>query len=252
MASGRLQDESHGHAQLLEKKLAASQERVRELDTEVKVLQDALARDRASDAARRSPRARRRLGDEKEAREKLTALEESLRARNAETEELKQTCARLQREREQMLACADEQHSQRNARAEALGRENAALSDQAARLALELEQERVHHQASRAEAERALRQAREEAADLAERSRAQHQREVTELKAGFAVSHGTSRVAELQSRVSAQEVIIERLKGSLGQAAGEAASLATARVSRLDAPMFNKYILLTFQREMYK
>lgn len=257
LAAGRLKDASHAHAHALEKELSSNQRLVKERRTEVQVLQDALAKAGAAEPVR-SPKARKKLLEEEkhhryhgELHSQLEAMQEKLQKRNTEIEELRQTCVRLQREREQMLVCVDKRAGQSPEGVPpegAIAQENSTLKEKLSHLALEIEQQRVRYQASRSETERALRQAREEAAEMRENLRAQYKRDVDQVKAGFAVSHSTSKMAELQSKIAAQEVVIQRLKENMRESACNTATLTAAQVSWTSGfrHPFGKYVNVTF------
>ena len=113
---------------------------------------------------------------------------------------------------------------------ENLTEENKRLKAQVSRMSLDLDQQRVRFQASLAETERSARLSREEAADQLASVQAQHKREIDQLKAEFAVSHGTSKVAELKSQLAGQEIVIQRLKAKMADSSVNAEAIAATRV----------------------
>lgn len=235
---------SNTRAKIFEEELQrareANDERVKQLQTEIEVLQDALSKATEVDTAGAKNSRRRRLELEKRTSDDLSnviqPLQEKLEKKELELEDLRQTCNRLQREREQMLASEGQRVDQHvspkpDPRVEELTLENKRLKEQVSQISLDMDQQRVRFQASLAETERSARLSREEAADQLANSQAQHKREVDQLKARFAAEHGSSKIAELKSQLAGQEIVIQRLKAKMADVTVNAENMAAAKVS---------------------
>ena len=216
-----------------------SNRQVQELQAEIKVLQDALATATSVEAAAtkngRKKRSKQEKRDSEEQISTIQALREKLENNESELDSLRQTCSRLQREREQMLAVegkrVDSQTSpQPDPLVEDLMRDNKLLKEQLAHKSLDMDQQRIRFQGSLAEAERSARLAREESADQLANLQDQHKREVDQLKAEFAVSHGASKVAQMKSQLAGQDIVIQRLKAKLSDAAVNTETIAASKV----------------------
>ncbi|XP_074847055.1 centrosomal protein of 162 kDa isoform X2 [Carettochelys insculpta] len=90
--------------------------------------------------------------------------------------------------------------------------ENARLKDELERLSLELSQQRVKSQAALAHSESNLRRTKEDTAEYIAALKASHQREVEKVLCQHAVDHSASKVAELNSKISRQEILIKHLQ----------------------------------------
>lgn len=235
---------SNTRAKIFEEELQrareANDERVQQLQTEIEVLQDALSKATAVDTAGAKNSRRRRLELEKrtpsdDLSNVIQPFQEKLEKKESELEDLRQTCNRLQREREQMLASEGQRVDQHvspkpDPRAEELTLENKRLKEQVSQMSLDMDQQRVRFQASLAETERSARLSREEAADQLANSQAQHKREVDQLKARFAAEHGSSKVAELKSQLAGQEIVVQKLKAKMADVTVNAEAMAAAKV----------------------
>ena len=217
-----------------------NEERVQQLQTEVQVLQDALSKVTAADTSSGKTSRRRKLELEKrtgdDVKNMVQSLQEKLEKKELELEDLRHTCNRLQREREQMLASEGKRVDQQTSPTpdpfvQDLEQENRRLKEQVSHMSLDMDQQRVRFQASLAETERSVRLAREEAADQVASAQAQHKREIDQLKAEFAVYHGSSKVAELKSQLAGQDIVIQRLKAKMADASANTEAVAAARVS---------------------
>ena len=232
---------SSTRAQIFEEELQRTREtndqRVKQLQTEIEVLQDALSKATVDSSGGKSSR-RKRLELEKasdNSTDAIRLLQDKLEKKESEVEDLRQTCDRLQREREQMLAYqgkrVEEQASPKpDPQVEELTQENKRLKERVSEMSLDMDQQRVRFQASLAETEQSARLSREEAADQLASLQAQHKREVDQLKAGFAADHGSSKVAELKSQLAGQEIVIQRLKAKVADATVNAETIAATRV----------------------
>ena len=224
----------------LQRAREANDERVRQLQTEIEVLQDALTKATAIETSQGGKTSRKkRLEFEKRTSDDLSdviqPLQEKLEKKELELEDLRQTCNRLKREREQMLASEGHRVDQHTSPkpdplVEELKQENKRLKEQVSHVSLDMDQQRVRFQASLAETERSARLLREEAADRLANAQAQHKREIDQLKAGFAAEHGSSKIAELKSQLAGQEIVIQRLKAKMADATVHAEAIAAARV----------------------
>ncbi|XP_064303756.1 centrosomal protein of 162 kDa isoform X1 [Phalacrocorax carbo] len=90
--------------------------------------------------------------------------------------------------------------------------ENAQLKEELDRLSLEMNQQRVKSQATLAYSENNVRRIQEETAEYISSLKASHQREVEKILCQHAKEHSTSKVAELSSRISTQEILIKHLQ----------------------------------------
>ena len=204
------------------------------------------------------PKGKRHRGDgerlkaiEESYKKQIDTLQDDIERKDVELVTLRQTCTRLQQQRQTMLADAhlkEEIHhretesvSDKNLlkspkshpRIEQLERENSELKYRISALSLDIEQQKVRFQASLAESERTVRQTHEDTADRIEKLRAQQKEDLDRVKAEYALSHSTSKVAELKSRVAGQDVVIQKLKDKLASNAVTAEALAASKVSDL-------------------
>ncbi|NXK16825.1 CE162 protein, partial [Arenaria interpres] len=90
--------------------------------------------------------------------------------------------------------------------------ENAQLKEELERLALEMNQQRVKSQATLAYSENNIRRIQEDTAEYVASLKASHQREVEKILCQHAKEHSASKVAELNSRISTQEILIKHLQ----------------------------------------
>jgi len=217
-----------------------NEQKIKHLETEIRVLQDALAKATAAEVWGPGKTNRgRKLESEKPMNDDLNnmvhSLKEKLDERELEFEELRQTCNRLKREREQMLASEGVRGDQQTSATPdplviELQHENKRLKEQVSTVSLDMDQQRVRFQASLAETERSARLAREETADQLENAQAQHKRELDQLKAEYALNHGSSKVTELKSQLAGQEIVIQRLKAKMADVSVNAEAAAAAKV----------------------
>ncbi|KAK6170319.1 hypothetical protein SNE40_018734 [Patella caerulea] len=96
-------------------------------------------------------------------------------------------------------------------------KENEYLKNKVERLQLSLDQQRVDLRKSLAETEAVVRRSREEYEDKIDTIRSSHQKEFQRILSEQAISHSTSKVAELHSKCDAQEVLIQHLKEQLSK-----------------------------------
>ncbi|KAM6406696.1 centrosomal protein of 162 kDa isoform 2-T2 [Pluvialis apricaria] len=95
--------------------------------------------------------------------------------------------------------------------------ENAQLKEELERLSLEMNQQRVKSQATLAYSENNIRRIQEDTAEYIASLKASHQREVEKILCQHAKEHSTSKVAELNSRISTQEVLIKHLQEQVNE-----------------------------------
>ncbi|NXT81844.1 CE162 protein, partial [Zapornia atra] len=94
--------------------------------------------------------------------------------------------------------------------------ENAQLKEELERLSLEMNEQRVKSQATLAYSENNIRRMQEDTAEYIASLKASHQREVETILCQHAKEHSTSKVAELNSRISTQEILIKHLQEQIG------------------------------------
>ncbi|XP_037246904.1 centrosomal protein of 162 kDa isoform X2 [Falco rusticolus] len=95
--------------------------------------------------------------------------------------------------------------------------ENAHLKEELERLSLEMNQQRVKSQATLAYSENNIRRIQEDTAEYIASLKASHQRELEKMICQHAKEHSTSKVAELNSRISTQEILIKHLQEQIGE-----------------------------------
>ncbi|NXG88792.1 CE162 protein, partial [Stercorarius parasiticus] len=95
--------------------------------------------------------------------------------------------------------------------------ENAQLKEELERLSLEMNQQRVKSQATLAYSENNIRRIQEDTAEYVASLKASHQREVEKILCQHAKEHSTSKVAELNSRIATQEILIKHLQEQIGE-----------------------------------
>ncbi|NXP28197.1 CE162 protein, partial [Scytalopus superciliaris] len=95
--------------------------------------------------------------------------------------------------------------------------ENAQLKEELERLSLEMSQQRVKSQAALAYSENNIRRIQEDTAEYIASLKASHQTEVEKLVCQHAKEHSTSKVAELNNRISTQELLIKHLQEQVSE-----------------------------------
>nr|XP_009482317.1 PREDICTED: centrosomal protein of 162 kDa [Pelecanus crispus] len=95
--------------------------------------------------------------------------------------------------------------------------ENAQLKEELERLSLEMNQQRVKSQATLAYSENNIRRIQEDTAEYIASLKASHQREVEKILCQHAKEYSTSKVAELNSRISTQEILIKHLQEQISE-----------------------------------
>ncbi|XP_008935190.1 PREDICTED: centrosomal protein of 162 kDa, partial [Merops nubicus] len=95
--------------------------------------------------------------------------------------------------------------------------ENAQLKEELERGSLEMNQQRVKSQAALAHSENNIRRVQEDTAEYIASLKASHQREMEKILCQYAKEHSTSKVAELNSRISTQEILIKHLQEQISE-----------------------------------
>uniref|UniRef100_A0A8C3C0J9 Centrosomal protein of 162 kDa n=1 Tax=Cairina moschata TaxID=8855 RepID=A0A8C3C0J9_CAIMO len=95
--------------------------------------------------------------------------------------------------------------------------ENAQLKEELEKLSLEMNQQRVKSQATLAYSENNIRRMQEDTAEYIASLKASHQREVENILCQYAKEHSASKVAELNSRISTQEILIKHLQEQISE-----------------------------------
>ncbi|NXY71594.1 CE162 protein, partial [Glareola pratincola] len=95
--------------------------------------------------------------------------------------------------------------------------ENAQLKEELERLSLEMNQQRVKSQAALAYSENNIRRIQEDTAEYVASLKASHQREVEKILCQHAKEHSASKVAELNSRIATQEILIKHLQEQISE-----------------------------------
>ncbi|NXG16241.1 CE162 protein, partial [Grallaria varia] len=95
--------------------------------------------------------------------------------------------------------------------------ENAHLKEELERLSLEMRQQQVKSQAALAYSECTIRRIQEDTAEYIASLKASHQRQVEKIVCQNAKEHSISKVAELNNRISTQELLIKHLQEKIGE-----------------------------------
>ncbi|NXK55846.1 CE162 protein, partial [Chauna torquata] len=95
--------------------------------------------------------------------------------------------------------------------------ENAQLKEELEKLSLEMNEQRVKSQATLAYSENNIRRIQEDTAEYIASLKASHQREVEKILCQYAKEHSASKVAELNSRISTQEILIKHLQEQISE-----------------------------------
>ncbi|NXA24241.1 CE162 protein, partial [Ibidorhyncha struthersii] len=108
--------------------------------------------------------------------------------------------------------------------------ENAQLKEELERLSLEMNQQRVKSQATLAYSENNIRRIQEDTAEYIASLKASHQREVEKILCQHAKEHSTSKVAELNGRISTQEILIKHLQEQINEQQRHQEALLVSRM----------------------
>ncbi|XP_015714422.1 centrosomal protein of 162 kDa isoform X1 [Coturnix japonica] len=95
--------------------------------------------------------------------------------------------------------------------------ENARLKEEVEKLSLEMNQQRVKSQATLAYSENNIRRIQEDTAEYVAALKASHQREVEKILSQYTKEHSASKVAELNGRISTQEILIKHLQEQISE-----------------------------------
>ncbi|XP_068137681.1 centrosomal protein of 162 kDa isoform X2 [Hyperolius riggenbachi] len=204
--------------------------------------------------------------DEAMEQSRLTKLNEELMAKRKEIQQLSKTVERLQKERMIMLSSKTHSNSQ-NAKGKNVGKpavkgnaletesfpalldeklyqpntfadfhisdlqlENERLQTEIYRLSQEISQQKTQYETSLANTDDAIKRLKQESAEQFAALQHSHQREMEKLICHHALEHSSSRVAELNSKVSTQEVLIKHLQKQVSDAQKDRESLAVVRI----------------------
>ncbi|RXM33464.1 Centrosomal protein of 162 kDa [Acipenser ruthenus] len=108
--------------------------------------------------------------------------------------------------------------------------ENEKLKLDMEQLKLEMNQQRLKLQASAAQTECEARRAREEAAEHISALKGEHQKKLERILTHQALEHSSSKVAELTSKISTQEIMIKYLRDQVGELQRTKEALAVVQV----------------------
>ncbi|XP_029895182.1 centrosomal protein of 162 kDa isoform X2 [Aquila chrysaetos chrysaetos] len=108
--------------------------------------------------------------------------------------------------------------------------ENAQLKEELERLSLEMNQQRVKSQATLACSENNVRRIQEDTAECIASLKASHEREIEKILCQHAKEHSTSKVAELNRRISTQEILIKHLQEQIGEQQGHQEALLVSQM----------------------
>uniref|UniRef100_G1NLT5 Centrosomal protein of 162 kDa n=1 Tax=Meleagris gallopavo TaxID=9103 RepID=G1NLT5_MELGA len=95
--------------------------------------------------------------------------------------------------------------------------ENTRLKEELEKLSLEMNQQRVKSQATLAYSENNIRRIQEDTAEYVAALKASHQREVEKILSQYTKEHSASKVAELNGRISTQEILIKHLQEQISE-----------------------------------
>ncbi|XP_068921184.1 centrosomal protein of 162 kDa isoform X2 [Petaurus breviceps papuanus] len=108
--------------------------------------------------------------------------------------------------------------------------ENSRLKNELERLTSEMSEQRVKSEAALAHSESTVKRTQEDAAERIAALKASHQREVEKLLCQHAIENSSSKVAELNRKISTQEVLIKHLQTQVSELQGNKESLAISQV----------------------
>ncbi|XP_036624788.1 centrosomal protein of 162 kDa [Trichosurus vulpecula] len=108
--------------------------------------------------------------------------------------------------------------------------ENSRLKNDLERLTSEMNEQRAKSEAALAHSESTVKRTKEDAAEHIAALRASHQREVEKLLCQHAIENSSSKVAELNRKISTQEVLIKHLQTQVSELQGSKEFLAVSQV----------------------
>eukprot|EP00079_Xenopus_tropicalis_P036046 XP_017949817.1 PREDICTED: centrosomal protein of 162 kDa isoform X1 [Xenopus tropicalis] len=200
----------------------------------------------------------------------LAKISQELIAKRIEIQDLTKTVERLQKERMIMLSvknplikAADKKSSQARTDISALGKrsirdnmnfpgtldekqyhpgtfadihisdaqaENTALKCEVERLSLKINEQKETFQTLLSQAENTIKRLKEEGSEQASALKLLHQKEVEKLICQHAIDHSSSKVAELSSKTSTQEILIKHLQTQVKELQKDRESLSIYRI----------------------
>ncbi|OXB61226.1 hypothetical protein ASZ78_003789 [Callipepla squamata] len=95
--------------------------------------------------------------------------------------------------------------------------ENARLKEELEKLSLEMNHQRVQSQATLAYSENHIRRIQEDTEEYIAALKVSHQREVEKILSQYTKEHSASKVAELNGRISTQEILIKHLQEQISE-----------------------------------
>ncbi|XP_061479242.1 centrosomal protein of 162 kDa [Rhineura floridana] len=107
--------------------------------------------------------------------------------------------------------------------------QNSQLKDEVEKLTLELSKEKLKSQAALTNSESLVRRAMEDSEEYIAALKASHQKELEKVLCQYAMEHSTSKVAGLNSKISAQEVLIKHLQQQVCELQGDQEALSVSR-----------------------
>ncbi|XP_044532255.1 centrosomal protein of 162 kDa [Gracilinanus agilis] len=108
--------------------------------------------------------------------------------------------------------------------------ENSRLKNELERLTSEMNEQRAKSEAMLAQAESSVKRAKEDVAEHIAALKASHQREVEKLLCQHAIDNSSSKIAELNRKISTQEVLIKHLQTQVSELQESTESLAISQV----------------------
>ncbi|KAM4771046.1 centrosomal protein of 162 kDa [Rhinophrynus dorsalis] len=108
--------------------------------------------------------------------------------------------------------------------------ENNRLKAEVQRLSLKISEEKERFQSSLSQAEYTIQRLKEEATEQTAALKLSHQREIEKIICQHAVEHSSSKVAELSSQISTQEILIKHLQNQVNELQKDKESLAVVRI----------------------
>ncbi|XP_071998120.1 centrosomal protein of 162 kDa isoform X3 [Engystomops pustulosus] len=194
---------------------------------------------------------------------RMTRLNRELVSKSKEIQELSKTVERLQKERMTMLSVkphsnpgmtasvlppfSGSQIEEEHFPAEFDGKsykpylvtdfhisevkqQNKRLEAKVLQISQDMSQQITHYKMSLDNSESALKRLKEEAAEQVAALKQLHQREIEKLICQQALEHSSSRVAELSSKISTQEILIKHLQKQVGELQKDKETLSVSQI----------------------
>ncbi|XP_074043195.1 centrosomal protein of 162 kDa isoform X3 [Macrotis lagotis] len=108
--------------------------------------------------------------------------------------------------------------------------ENSRLKNELEQLTSEMNEQRTKSEVTQAQFENTVKRAKEDAAERIAALKTSHQREIEKLLCQHAIENSSSKVAELNRKISTQEVLIKHLQTQVSELQGNKESLAISQV----------------------